>query len=368
MAFVESQPRPEELFEPTSNSDLNIERKDFEYLTDETGKLINHWQNVYDEQKNVGWKDFRAQIAGQHLLNKGHAEKEYRDEKPKVIAALERVNDVFGTLPAKVVDNNATFLRNRQQNPRPEKKARYEDRLVEQIKAGSDAEPSPEAFRQAAEWQADAIWSLLRFRNTPMGSDNRIGPNSGIEPSMVTALLHLVDTTFRRGYVSSWIATSESNIVLSGLYGAVKAAKIGQAARFNVSLPPSDWDSEGKIDMLFHLPLPSTRLVVPTQIKSTARTSLEGSRLFEFDDGPPEEEDPDKNDNNHKDWDQMLEYCEEIRHLPSWSRGVDIQPKWATIYGSQFDVYGWQALLGDDPDPEDIRIMQQSILRSVKHG
>ncbi|MDO8650320.1 MAG: hypothetical protein Q7K33_03365 [Candidatus Berkelbacteria bacterium] len=368
MTLVESQPRPEELFESAANPDSNIETTDFEYLTDETGKLINHWQAVYDEQKHHGWEDFRAQIAGQHLLNKEHAEKEYRAEEPEVIAALMRVNDVFGTLPAKIVDNNATILRNRQKNPLPGKKARYEERFVDQIKAGSDAEPNPEVFRQAAEWHADAIWSLLRFKDTPMGSDNRIGPNSGIEPSMATALVDLINTTFQKGYISSWVATSEASIVLSGLYGAVKAARIGHAARLNVSLPPSDWDTEGKIDMLFYLPLPSTRLVIPTQIKSAAKTSLDSNRLFEFDDGPPEEENPDKNDNNHKDWDQMLEYCEEIRHLPSWSKGVDIQPKWATIYGSQFDVYGWQALLGDDPDPEDIRIMQQSILRSVKHG
>ncbi|MDP3992849.1 MAG: hypothetical protein Q8Q05_01385 [bacterium] len=328
----------------------NLPRDEREYMCDEAGELASQWSDYYERAAILApdWEQFREIVHQRFKINQDLLS-DYNDS-PQVRDAIERLNYVFGTLPTALVDTNTNIYLHKQKS-KPVSGVNYLDK----IQSGNPEISASDNYIFSAEWQAQAIWSLLRFRSEEIVSpklEKSFVDNKSRVLEKGKTLPELLLPSIARAYGKAMprqMAFEEMSAILSGLYGPVKTARLANAAGMKAILPPAKWDAEGQIDLM--LSDQQTSKFFPLQIKSTvgipAMTKYfpKGVSLEISSEG----------DMSSLEWLQFVQFCEKIRSSDEWSgRGVDFIPKNVKIYGAVPDIGGFESLLGDQPLSEEV--------------
>jgi hypothetical protein len=343
---------PEEVFEPNHAAHEKVEADEYEYMLAEVGDLASHWESAIDDitSRSGDWASARQEIYNNYLIQNELCAR--YDDTPVVQRAYEKVNFLFGTMPGNYIDSQANIIL------ATDKIGQYSPSKIEAMQAGNQEMNFDESLVNRTEWHNEAIWSLLRFRNSELTEAESV--KVGLDKTETTRpprsfpeiLIPTMAKLFHRA-LPPGIAASELGASLSGLYGPVRLARTARRAGHQVYLPPTPWDVYGKVDLL--LADEESKIIAPTQIKSTtklgsARVLLPEAPTLEF--GGPEMA-------PSKDWLALSAFCQRIAQNPEWqAKGFQIRPKWANIYDARTDIEGFTSLVSSRPDPRDVSMIR----------
>ena len=304
--------------------------------------IIDDWESFFEKtsqnQENP-WSDLLSFAQEKRASNQEQLNG-LRERNPELTATLESINNCLGGV-AQLIESQALLLKNKiALGQLPDV---FAGEKVKNMPAGrlnqlsTECKTAEDLSKEilsivlgCAQWQRDAIWSLVALDSMEFSGITK----EGTSKRFVDVLSSALGSTAQQGLAGGGEKMAQT--AMSGLFGPVKFAMLAKKAGYETSIAPTTWDVNGKIDMLLHL---SEKDLVATQIKASTLPSQLG-------DFSMSSNSDDLKDKRHiRTFNTVTDYCHSLEEKSEW-QGYKFQPAWASFNQVEPTTRSFRAVIG----------------------